>query len=620
MTTELPELPGLDIKGEFGDANLIHTCSYQCERPACIRAQRDELVSRLAERDAGAVDAHGFLRVPVRLSAEQVSAVKDMLGREYRLYDMKARPLWANLLEIVVGLPIYEQEDINADREEAARLAASATPSRTDHTCDFTDGLDDCKACTPSRTDPPDLTMCPAGCGCLWRDNGDGTMSLFGPNSRSCSVCEPLAWDRLVPLHREPRGWDAQAYADASAAAVEWQRRALDAEENLRRYVEGDNPTFMGEPVLRTDSGASPIGGYQPMPARARYATPPGPDVPSRTDPFDPNEPGNAALLAAYAPARTKRTYDAVVRVCPECDIADCRHIRKASRTDPPAPAVEREAETEREIAALLSHFADIPPAWVQQHVAWLRSRAAPPAEAREPVVRDDLCGRVFGYQWADAALSVREQMRKRLADALAQPRDTPRTDPPADGRGAVAWQTMDTAPRDGTVVMLRWGQDGEAPGWYLKRKEFANGRRYAWAFIDGGSNGRPFINHAVDTEYGPTHWAPYTRAGYTIRSGDMCRHGKWASEPCNDCDAVRVLTTPPPQPTQPEGVAEDDPRFDSDVCDVLIGGGYVERMRDLAAETADDVIRDLLEDLNPILAQRAARTHPATSGTGDTP
>jgi len=27
--------------------DTIHTCSYSCERPGCIRAQRDELVSRL---------------------------------------------------------------------------------------------------------------------------------------------------------------------------------------------------------------------------------------------------------------------------------------------------------------------------------------------------------------------------------------------------------------------------------------------------------------------------------------------------------------------------------------------------------------------------------------------
>lgn len=108
-------------------------------------------------------------------------------------------------------------------------------------------------------------------------------------------------------------------------------------------------------------------------------------------------------------------------------------------------------------------------------------------------------------------------------------------------------WFPMDTAPRDGTVIVLRWGQDGESPGWWLKRKVFANGGRcYSWAFIDGGTDGRPFVNHAVDTEYGPTHWTPYTGPGYTIRSGDMCRHGKWASEPCEQCDGIRVLTTPP--------------------------------------------------------------------------
>lgn len=27
----------------------IHTCSYSCERPACIKAQRDELAQRLSE-------------------------------------------------------------------------------------------------------------------------------------------------------------------------------------------------------------------------------------------------------------------------------------------------------------------------------------------------------------------------------------------------------------------------------------------------------------------------------------------------------------------------------------------------------------------------------------------
>lgn len=30
----------------------IHTCSYRCERPTCIRRQRDELVHALEKADA----------------------------------------------------------------------------------------------------------------------------------------------------------------------------------------------------------------------------------------------------------------------------------------------------------------------------------------------------------------------------------------------------------------------------------------------------------------------------------------------------------------------------------------------------------------------------------------
>jgi len=35
----------------------IHTCSYECERPACIKAQRDELAQRMFELVAEAVAA-----------------------------------------------------------------------------------------------------------------------------------------------------------------------------------------------------------------------------------------------------------------------------------------------------------------------------------------------------------------------------------------------------------------------------------------------------------------------------------------------------------------------------------------------------------------------------------
>jgi thymidylate synthase (FAD) len=38
-------------------------------------------------------------------------------------------------------------------------------------------------------------------CGCQWRNNGDGTMSLNSMNDESCSICESFRWDNLTPLH-----------------------------------------------------------------------------------------------------------------------------------------------------------------------------------------------------------------------------------------------------------------------------------------------------------------------------------------------------------------------------------------------------------------------------------
>lgn len=66
-----------------------------------------------------------------------------------------------------------------------------------------------------SRRNPPRhgmqfvALMCPAKCGCVWRDNHDGTMSLFGPNSKPCDVCEQAAIDDLIPVYAP--GW-AQKY------------------------------------------------------------------------------------------------------------------------------------------------------------------------------------------------------------------------------------------------------------------------------------------------------------------------------------------------------------------------------------------------------------------------
>lgn len=56
----------------------------------------------------------------------------------------------------------------------------------------------------PLSQEPPFAYTCPASCGCLWRDNGDGTMSLFGYSSKSCEICETLPLDKLVPLYQVP--------------------------------------------------------------------------------------------------------------------------------------------------------------------------------------------------------------------------------------------------------------------------------------------------------------------------------------------------------------------------------------------------------------------------------
>lgn len=40
-------------------------------------------------------------------------------------------------------------------------------------------------------------------------------------------------------------------------------------------------------------------------------------------------------------------------------------------------------------------------------------------------------------------------------------------------------------------------------------RSTSAKSRGFPWAFIDI-NNGSAFVNHSVDTQYGPTHWAPY--------------------------------------------------------------------------------------------------------------
>ena len=40
----------------------IHSCSYYCDRPECIKAQRDELRERLARPEQGPVALESFFK------------------------------------------------------------------------------------------------------------------------------------------------------------------------------------------------------------------------------------------------------------------------------------------------------------------------------------------------------------------------------------------------------------------------------------------------------------------------------------------------------------------------------------------------------------------------------
>jgi hypothetical protein len=83
-----------------------------------------------------------------------------------------------------------------------------------------------------------------------------------------------------------------------------------------------------------------------------------------------------------------------------------------------------------------------------------------------------------------------------------------------------VAWQTMDTAPRDGTVIRMRWGSDHTSLAWWdypvapIQREDGTWPRDtgdFPWAFIES-EDGSSHINHATDKVDvgGPSHWAPY--------------------------------------------------------------------------------------------------------------
>ncbi len=108
--------------------DTIHTCSYSCERPGCIRAQRDELVAKV-EALRAEVEAWRELSDHVRVGAckaiwpdryvdERIRDVAAALKRAERLAEALRR--YRN--EVPLGhqphMLAHEVDDLLRDQEE----------------------------------------------------------------------------------------------------------------------------------------------------------------------------------------------------------------------------------------------------------------------------------------------------------------------------------------------------------------------------------------------------------------------------------------------------------------------------------------------------------------------
>jgi len=108
-------------------AEAIHTCSYSCERPGCIRAQRDELVAK--------VEA---LRAEVeRLRTDGASAVRWAPGSAYwsevlvELFGPDARK-GIDVLEARWRKEIERAERLEAELKEIRSRSAMNLAMRSD--------------------------------------------------------------------------------------------------------------------------------------------------------------------------------------------------------------------------------------------------------------------------------------------------------------------------------------------------------------------------------------------------------------------------------------------------------------------------------------------------------
>lgn len=70
---------------------------------------------------------------------------------------------------------------------------------------------------------------------------------------------------------------------------------------------------------------------------------------------------------------------------------------------------------------------------------------------------------------------------------------------------GEGGWRPIETAPRDGTHILIRFGSDWTSSASYHRDEDDA----HPWKFLDSQGQGLPIINGARDDKYGPSHWMP---------------------------------------------------------------------------------------------------------------
>lgn len=98
--------------------------------------------------------------------------------------------------------------------------------------------------------------------------------------------------------------------------------------------------------------------------------------------------------------------------------------------------------------------------------------------------------------------------------DVLAWIAKFPSPDASAMRKALEDWQPIETAPRDGTHILIAFGGDVVASACYTANDD----ETHPWKFVDQQGKGLPIFNGARDDKYGPTHWMPLPSAPHTTQ------------------------------------------------------------------------------------------------------